>query len=94
MDLEVWRSETIEEEGENLKDRLNIDNADSIRVENRRSSKAYSPVKNKQLPYFNRDIDLFKPGQYIYMSNRHKTHLGLLVTKPHHEKTIETTKIS
>ena len=76
---------------ETLKETLFIENGDTIRLENARSSKAYSPIRGTQLPYFNKDIDLFKPGQYIHMCNRPKAaHIGLLVTKPHHEKTIET----
>ena len=86
--------DTIIPKFEKLKDTLYIENGDSLKVENSRSTKAYSPIKNGQLPYFNRDIDLFKPGQYIHMSNRPKAHLGLLVTKPHHEKSIETNPLA
>ena len=99
----VWDSQTpffsaavdsIISKFEKLKETLYIENGDSLKAENSRSTKAYSPIKNGQLPYFNRDIDLFKPGQYIHMSNRTKAHLGLLITKPHHEKSIETNALA
>ena len=71
-----------------IKKTLAIENSESQRCENARSSKAYSPNK-KQLPFCN-EADLFEPGQYVHMNNRpKKAHIGLIVSKPHHEKPID-----
>ena len=82
---------------DSMKKMLTIANSESQRCENNRSSKAYSPNKSKQLSYCNNEADLFEPGQYCHMVNRAKAplaHLGLLVTKPHHEKPIDSNPLA
>ena len=78
---------------EELKKLLAIANTDSLRCENNRCSRIYSPNK-KKLPYCHNNGDLFKLGQYCHMSNQQKAHLGLLVTKPHHDKSIDCNTLS
>ena len=45
------------------------------------------------LPHFNKNEELHAPGEYKHLNNRNKSHIGILIDKPHHEKTIEVNKL-
>ena len=71
-----------------VKQKLNITNTESFRIENGRSDQAFFPKFGKKLPLLN-ECSFFQPGSFKHMINRDGAHIGLLIDKVQNENAIE-----
>ena len=76
-----------------VKQKLNITNTESFRIENARSDQAFFPKFGKKLPLLN-ECSFFQPGSFKHMINRDGAHIGLLIDKVQNENAIEINKFS
>ena len=76
-----------------VKQKLNITNTESFRIENARSDGAFFPKFGKKMPLLN-ECSFFQPGSFKHMINRDGAHIGLLIDKVQNENAIEINKFS